>query len=93
MQQTLKHVAIFVLFLVGLLFWNAVRDFGADYFDFRYGETALLLLWSTCVVILFHLLFHYFSKVSDRVTYTATVAALLLAGGLVYTDHLGLPGA
>jgi len=88
MQETFKNVSIFVVFLASLLLWNAARALMAPYFDFSYGHTILLCLWSTCVVIIFHLLYYFLLKTRESTIYLSTLATLLAVGGLIYFQKL-----
>ena len=91
MNETFKNIAIFLTFLAGLLLWNQARVYMKPPFDFQYGTTALLFVWSSGVVILFHALYHYFGKTSEKTTYLTTLGTLLLVGGLVYFQKIPLP--
>ncbi|MFH0911205.1 MAG: hypothetical protein V1918_06860 [Planctomycetota bacterium] len=90
MQQTLKHIAIFILFLLAVLLWEGCKGWLQPYFRFAHGQTALLLFWSTGVVILFHVLYHYLGKCSDKVVYVLALAALVAMGILVSYHKLAL---
>ena len=90
MQETFKNVAIFIVFLVVLLCWNALRGQLQPYFDFRYGHTVLLCLWSTCVVIIFHLLYYLLGKTREPIVYLSTIVTVVTVGALIHFGKLHL---
>ncbi|MBN2712450.1 MAG: hypothetical protein JXR97_08490 [Planctomycetes bacterium] len=90
MRETLKNVAVFIVFIVSIILWNSARDFISPNFDFSHGKTVLLCVWSVCVVIIFHLLYHFLGKSSEKIIYLWTLFSLILTGGLVYFDKIPL---
>ena len=77
MNQTFKHVAIFVIFLVCAIFLDLLQHHLTGYFDFRFGVTVLMLLWSVTIIIVFNLLFHYFGKWPEKVSYICSIVAII----------------
>lgn len=77
MAQTFKHVAIFVIFLVCAIFLDLLQKQLTGYFNFKFGVTVLLLLWSVSIVIVFNLLYHYFGKWPEKVSYICAVIAII----------------
>ena len=90
MQETFKNVSIFLVFLASLLLWNEAQTYLRTHFDFAYGDTVLLCLWSTSVIVLFHLLYYFLGKTRESFIYLSTVATLVAVGALVYFDKLAL---
>ncbi len=78
MAQTFKHVSIFIIFLVAAIFLDMLQRQLTGYFDFQFGVTALMLAWSVAIVIVFNLLFHYFGKWPEKVSYIAATIALIV---------------
>ncbi len=90
MQETFKNVSIFIVFLASLLLWNAAQAYVRPYFDFRYGGTVLLCLWSTSVIIIFHLLYYFMGRTREATIYLSTVVTLVAVGTLIYLQKLPL---
>ncbi|GEM_PF-3315158 len=91
MHQTLKHIAIFLLFLVTVLLWDRAGGWlERSFFAFRYGKTMFLFTWATCVVILFHLLYHYLGRCGEKTVYLVALVVLGGLAALVYFGHLRL---
>jgi predicted membrane protein len=90
MQETFKNVSIFMVFISALIVWNAAKSYIAPHFDFDYGRTVLMCVWSVCVVIIFHLLYHFLGRAGDKNIYLVTVITLVLMGALVYFQKLPL---
>lgn len=90
MRETFKNVSVFFVFLAALLLWSQAQAYLNPYFDFDYGRTVLTLLWSVFVVILFHLLYYFLGKSSEKTIYLSTVFTLIVVGGLVYYQKLPL---
>ena len=78
MAQTFKHVAIFIIFLVVAVFLDLLQKQLGGYFNFKFGVTVLMLLWSVSIVIVFNLLFHYFGKWPEKVSYICAVVAIIV---------------
>lgn len=78
MSQTFKHVSIFIIFLVIAVFLDLLQKQVSGYFDFKFGVTVLMLLWSVTIVIVFNLLFHYFGKWPEKVSYICASVAMII---------------
>lgn len=90
MRETFKNVSIFIVFITCLLLWDGARGMLADHFDFRGGKTVLTCIWAVCVVIIFHLLYHFLGKSQEKTIYLSTIFMMILVGGMVYYDKLPL---
>lgn len=78
MAQTFKHVSIFIIFLVSAIFLDLLQKQLKGLFHFKFGVTTLMLLWSVTIVIVFNLLFHYFGKWPEKVSYICAVIAIVI---------------
>ncbi len=90
MNEAFRHISIFAMFVVGVLLWNAARSSFDHHFRFDYGPAVLLVLWSTGVVALFQLLYHYFGSAPGKVVYIASLLAIIGAGLLIHLDLVPL---
>ncbi len=81
MNETFKHVSIFIVFLSCAIYLDKLRIFVSGYFNFDFGQTVMLLCDSTAVVILFHVLYHYFGRWPEKVAYI--LAAVMVALTLI----------
>lgn len=91
MQETFKNISIFILFLLCILLWNAAKEeWLVTYFRFSHGRTALLLFWSSCVVAIFHLLYHYIGRGPEKLAYITTLLMLLVVSLMVHLDKVSL---
>ena len=90
MNETFKNVSIFLMFLAAILVWNAAKQHMYSFFSFDHGPTILLCLWSTCVVIIFHLLYYYFGRTQEKTIYLSTLGTLGVVGALLYYGHIPL---
>ena len=90
MRQTLKHICIFLVFLLAMLLWSDARPYVERLTPrlFAYRETLTIFIWTTAVVAIFHLLFYYLGKLSDRAVYI--ISAILLFAGLCYYGTIDL---
>lgn len=79
MNQHAKHICILVNFLLALLLWEEARAHIAEVFSRTYRDVLTLWVWSLVVVVLFHTLYHYLGKASERVVYLVTGSALCVA--------------
>jgi hypothetical protein len=84
MHETFKNVSIFIMFVCSIFLWNAAKVGLSRHFRFDYGEQVLLVLWATGIVVLFHLLYYYFGKGPEKVTYICSGFSALLIGGLLH---------
>ena len=82
MSQTLKHICIFLLFLLAMLIWDDVRPCLTRILPRFHREALTLFIWVTAVGAIFHLLYYYLGKLSDRAVYIIT--AILIFVGLNY---------
>jgi hypothetical protein len=83
MHQTIKHLCIFLVFLIAVRLWYDARETLAELFPREIRHTGTILLWSSAVVAIFHLLYHYLGKMNERAIYI-TAAAALVASLLYY---------
>lgn len=90
MNDTFKHVSIFVVFLTCAIYLDRLRAYVERSFRFDFGETVLLLCWSTAVVIMFHLLYHYFGRWPEKVAYILAFAMVALTITLVRFNVISL---
>lgn len=90
MNETFKHVSIFLIFLFCCIYLNELGDLLADNFRFDFGGTVLLLCRSTAVVIMFHVLYHYFGRWPEKVAYICAGVIIGLTIALVKFDVLSL---
>ncbi len=90
MNETFKHVSIFLIFLFSCIYLNLLGRLLSDNFRFDFGDTILMLCQSTAVVILFHVLYHYFGKWPEKVSYICAGAIIALTISLVKFDVLSL---
>lgn len=84
MNETFRNVSIFIIFIMSLFLWNAARAELVPYFKFDYGKSVLLVLWSTGVLVLFHVLYHYLSKTSEQVVYICMGLVVVGVGCLLH---------
>lgn len=92
MNETFKHVSIFVIFLIGAIFLNILNNEVKSYFDFDFGKTTLLLIWSTSIVVMFHILYHYFKQWPEKVAYITVLVLIALIGGLSHFKIIDISG-
>ncbi len=89
MNQTIKHICIFLVFLVCVYFWKEAEPFFMDYAKHviprQIRTTCMLFFWSTMVVAIWHLLFFYMGKMSDKVVYLTS--AIIVSLTLVMTTN------
>jgi hypothetical protein len=90
MRETFRNVSIFIVFVMALILWDVARRHMASEFDFRFGRTTLMCLWSVGVLILFHLLYHFLGRAGERVVYLSTVVSAMAMAGLLYFNMIAL---
>lgn len=76
MNETFRHVSVFIVFLSCAIYLEKLRLHVERYFNFDFGQTVMLLCNATAVVIIFHVLYHYFGRWPEKVAY-------ILAGVMV----------
>lgn len=86
MNETFKHVAIFAVFLLCVLFLSQVEGQIRDFFNFKLGKAALLAVWATAVVVIFQLVNYYLASRSSAVIYGIAAGMLSLLGLLTKLD-------
>lgn len=79
MQQTIKHICIFMIFCTCVLLWDEARAYSRHILPRFHREGMTLFIWSTVVVAIWHLLFHYLGSISERAVYIITLVAVLAA--------------
>lgn len=90
MNETFKHVSVFIVFLSCAIYLDKLRAYVERFFNFDFGDTALLLCNSTAVVILFHVLYHYFGRWPEKVAYILAGVMVALTLILMNFDVLHL---
>ena len=88
MNESFKHISIFVIFLCSALYLNKLRKLADRYFEFDFGDTALLFCYSTLTVIVFHLLYHYFGRWPEKVAYILSSLIVILTVILAHNKML-----
>ena len=83
MNETLKHVAVFAVFLLAVLLLSLAEEPIRDFFGFKMGKAALLAVWATAVVIIFQLINHFIGQRPPAVVYGVAAGLLALTALLV----------
>lgn len=90
MEQTIKHICIFLVFLVGVYLWKEAEPYLNSYakhiIPMSFRKTTILFFWSTMIVAIWHLLFFYMGKMSNRSVYI--FSAVVVIGTLIITGKI-----
>lgn len=85
MQQTMKHICIFLVFLVCVYLWKEADPYLESYarhlIPRQIRNGIVLFIWSTVVVAIWHLLFYYMGKMANKVVYITS--AIVVVGALL----------
>jgi len=79
MQQTIKHICIFLVFCVSILLWDEARAYARHVVPRFHRDALTLFIWSTMVVAIWHLLFYYLGKSSEKTVYIITAITVTAA--------------
>jgi small-conductance mechanosensitive channel len=83
MQQTIKHICIFLVFLVAAFLWDDARptleSYARHLIPRGIRKGFVFATWATLLVAIWHLLYYYLGRISDRAIYITTLVVLVAA--------------
>jgi hypothetical protein len=89
-EQTIKHISIFLVFLVCVYLWKEgepyINSYAKHLIPMSFRKATILFFWSTMVVAIWHLLFFYMGKMSNKAAYITS--AVVVIGALIISGKI-----